>query len=246
MSNVDFIPSANGPFDDWQDNFVKKVNTYKSGWHWAPDTDTEWTLLTADTASKKSTFVIAWAKVKTKQFEHHDEVALTKARHEYESGHPDVPADTSLRIFISRYIRNNPYVTDEQKSDIGIKIPDTVISPNQEANVKLAEPELVGSIKGMEHLKHIIQINYKGKKKFAKEKGVAEISIFIAFTAADVKTAPPISAFKYDNEAARGRYVRVFTDDQEGMRAWYYVCRRYKGKMKTFGPPSVIWGSVIP
>jgi hypothetical protein len=59
------------------------------------------------------------------------------------------------------------------------------------------------------------------KKSVARDSDVFEISIFIAFTSGDVKEAPALSEFKYDDEVIRGNYVRTFTDNQEEMRAWY-------------------------
>jgi hypothetical protein len=61
-----------------------------------------------------------------------------------------------------------------------------------------------------------------------------------------MKIPTQVNNFKYDGEVKRGLYTRTFEPDKEGTRAWYYARLRIKGKSISFGPPSDIWGAVIP
>jgi hypothetical protein len=171
---------------------------------------------------------------------------MKAARKDYEFGKKTDPTDTSLRLFISRYIRNNPMVTVDQKRDIGITVPDDIKTPTSNINSKISENELSSKVKTMAHLIHYNTVTYAGQNSKAKGEGVDEIEIFIAFTTADVKVPPPLSEFKYDGEVKRGLYTREFAPEQEGMRAWYYARLRIKGKKITFGPPSEPWSAIIP
>lgn len=241
-----FIPAARSPFDEWQLNFVTQVDLFKVDWDFTTKIDDEWKLLTQTAAKKKMRWDTINAIIATNNFKPSDVAELKKARKDYEFGKKDLAEDTSLRLFITRYIRNNPSVTFEQKRIIGITLPDDIPTPISDSNAKISGNELISKVRSMSHLIHYNTVNYAGQLTKAKGEGVDQIEVFIAFTAGDVKVAPPLSEFKYDGEVKRGLYTRKFDASQEGLRAWYYARLRIKGKTITFGPPSDIWGAIIP
>ena len=241
----DAIPRSDLLFDPWQDNFVTKVNLYKSGWAWPAEADTEWTLLTNTPGVKKKDWDLRWGKVKTKEFEHKDVVFKDSARQSYESGDVNNPADTSLRLFINRYIRHNPKVSDGQKSDIGITIADETKTPAPGVDVINALREVTGQIMKNEHLYQLSLVTTPGVTSRAKGAGVDAIEVFMAFTEIAVKEAPAAKEFAPVGEASGGYYSHQFEETQEGMKAWYKARKRFKGRPKTWGPFSKPWSGVI-
>jgi hypothetical protein len=239
--NKDFIPAAMLEQAEWEASFFSGVNYYKSGWNWDTDTSTEWTNLT----TKRQRYLNAWTKIRTGSFLHSDEVEFLEARKDYFSGNRFNPADTSVRIFITRHIRNNPLVTNEQKRAIGITVPATTIVPTTPENARI-EVECIGRVKFMKYLQHYLAISEPGATSIAKGKGIAEISVFIAFTEASVKVSPALNAYQYDGPVKRGAYKRDFTPEQEGLRAWYIVRKKLAGKNAAYGPPSEPFSAIIP
>ena len=245
-SNKDYIPRSNAKFNPWQINFTAKVDLFKSGWNWPPSVVNEWKALTDPADSKKQTYDKAWAKVSTGVFDSADEQRLKDARKSYESGDKQNPDDISIRIFINRNIRFNPLVTNDQKIDMKLIVPDEVKTPSPGPEQNIDSLILVGSVKSISKLSHTSAVNRPGAKSKAKGEGVDEIEVFIAFTDADATEAPAMKDFQYDGEVKRGLYKRIFDVLQEGKRAWYYARLRFKGKKITFGPPSDFWDSIIP
>jgi hypothetical protein len=245
-SGEDFIPSGNSKFNSWQINFVAKVELFKSGWDWAPSTVTEWKALTDVADSKKFYFDKAWAKVSTGVFDSADSQRLKDARKTYESGDKLNPEDTSIRMFVNRYIRFNPLVTNDQKVDMKLVVPDEINTPVSDSNAKISGNLLIGTVKSMSKLIHKNVVTHVGSKSMAKGEGVDEIEVYLAITDADVTVAPPMKDFSYDGEVKRGHYTRVFDLSLENKRAWYYARVRIKGKKITFGPPSDFWEAIIP
>jgi hypothetical protein len=195
MKKKDYIPKKDSEFFDFQDTFVKVVDDNKDGWDLSTTADTEWTLLTATTGTKKKLYIDKWEIVKTGSFSRPEKLAFLEARQSYESGKINDPSDTSIRLFISRYIRNNKLVSVDQKAEMGLTIPDDVKSPTSppsEGNL------LVGSVKSATHLAHHNEIGVPGQTSKAKEDYVENIHVFIAFTEANVKTAPELNEFVYD------------------------------------------------
>lgn len=242
MSKKDYIPTSDSEFFDFQDTFVSVVNTNKAGWDFSPTADTEWTLLTNTVGVKKKLYDDTWSIVKTGSFTRPERLAFLNARQSYESGKMYDPTDTSIRLFISRYIRNNKLVTIEQKAAMGLTIPDEVKTPStppSEGNL------LVGSVKSATHLAHHNEIGVPGQDSKAKEDYVENIHVFIAFTDASVKTAPDEKEFVYDGIVKYGVYDRNFAAEQEGKRAWYFAKVMSKGKGGSYGPPSSTWNGVI-
>jgi hypothetical protein len=243
---TDYIPKSNLTFDPWQINLVAKVNLFKASWSWPPEVETEWTLLSATVGKKKLKYDSAWTKVKSKIFDAADTQLLKDSRKDYESGDKLNPADTSIRMFVNRHLRYDPLVTNDQKIAMGLIVPDDIPTPVSDSNSQISGNELVGKVRTMKHLIHFSTVTYAGQLSKAKGEGVDEIEVFIAFTDADVKTAPALSEFKYDGVVKRGLYTRNFDASQEGLHAWYYARLRIKGKNITFGPPSDVWGAIIP
>jgi hypothetical protein len=245
MARKDYIPSSNGDFDDFQDNFVTKANIYMAGWDLSTDALTEWGTLTSSATSKKKRWVDAWAIVKTKSFTKSQEAEMIQARKEYESGHKEISTDTSLRLFITRYIRNNPKVTIPQKVEMRLTQPDEVITDTSPELSKSTEALLEGYVVNGGHLMHRSKVVATGQSGMGKGEGVAEIQVFIGFTEATEINPPAEKDFAYDGTVSRGYYKRTFQISQQGLKAWYYARVMYKGKVKTYGPPSEYWSAVV-
>jgi hypothetical protein len=245
MASKDFIPGPNGDFDNFQDNFVSVVNTYISTWDLPTGAAAEWAALTSATVNKKKRWTDAWAIVKTKNFTKAEEAEMLQARKEYESGHKEISTDTSLRLFITRYIRNNPKVSVQQKVEMGLTKPDEVITDTSPELSKSVEAVLEGKVVGGAHLWQRSKVTNPTQTGLAKGEGVAEIQVFIAFTEATETTAPESKNFAYDGTVSRAYYKRTFDPSQEGLKAWYYARAMYKGKVKTYGPPSAYWSAVV-
>ena len=238
---MSFVPNGNGPFYDFSENYNSVVSLYKATWNLPDQATDELTLL----ATKRDRFVHAWGIVKTKKFYPSDERELLDARQEYESGDPTKPSDTSIRIFITRYIRNNPLVTNKQKVDMGIVIPDEIKTITTDTNAKVTGIEMKGAVSVVRHLSHTITIDYAGTKSKKKPKGAKEVQIFIGYGDALGKNPPDIKTFAYDGVVTAGKYTKSFDAAQEGLRAYYYVRIVVKGRKPVYGTPSVIWSAVI-
>jgi hypothetical protein len=170
---------------------------------------------------------------------------MLEARKDYENGRKDDPEDTSLRLFIARYIRNNPRVTNQQKADMGLTVPDLINSPAPGTGGVNVNVEVSGVIKAMDHLMHRSLVTTPGVISKALGEGVDAIEVHIAYTDAGAKEPPPPTEFSLDGEVKRGNYVRQFAEEQEGMRIWYKARKRFKGKTKTYGPFCRAWSAVI-
>jgi hypothetical protein len=236
-----FIPKGFAAFNEWQGNFVTSVNLFRPGWNWPPTVEDEWKLLTDTSGKKKLRWDIIAAIIVTNNFKPSDEVEMQKSRKDYEFGNRADNADTSLRIFTTRYIRNSPFVTEEQKRIIGILVPDLIKTPTTDTNVKITGIELVGAMKKTQHLIHTILVTTPGSESRALGDGVDGIEVFMAITESSQTTAPPLTQFQLVGEIKRGLYTHTFDVDKVGKLAWYYVRKRLKGKTTTYGPPSLIW-----
>jgi len=242
----DFIKRPDAEFDAWQDNFVTKVNLYKAGWGLSADALAEWTLLTVTPGDKKAEWMVRWAKVKSGEFTHSDIVFKDSSRRSYESGDANNPNDTSLRLFINRYIRHNTKVSDGQKADIGLTIPDENKTPAPGVDGSSVLREVAGQLMKNEHLYQLSLVNTPGVKSLAKGTGVEGIEIFMAFTPpASVIVPPAAKDYAFDGESTGGYYKRQFDEGQEELKAWYKARKRFKGKTKTWGPFSKPWSGTI-
>jgi len=237
----DFIPEGYGEFHAWQKNFVAHVNTYKAGWNWNSDGVNEWDLLTAAGNVKQARWEAAWAIVNTKQFYHSDEQELKEARKAYESGDINNPADTSLRLFVKRYIKYNVRVTDTQKKACRLTVTDTILSaaPDPGASGRVLQLQLIEQ----GHLAQKIGIHYSGIKSRAKPKGIKDILVYMAVQSLTVSTTPEASSFQYVGDVKRASYIAQFTESQVGMKAFYFV--REKSTRGVLGNMSTIIGVVV-
>ncbi|MEI8204803.1 MAG: hypothetical protein WCH34_17420 [Bacteroidota bacterium] len=245
MPSKDFVPHKNSLFDNWQENLVNVANDCKEAWGLSNRALGEWELLTNTSGKKKKRWETIWAVVSSKNFTHSDETELLSARKDYESGNKNNPDDTSLRIFISRYIRFNKNVTVKQKEKMGLTIPKATRSKTLVVDENQLAGNLSGRvIKNMNHC-HVSEIGVPGRKSKALEEGVKSIQVFIAFTPPDVKVAPPIKEFNYDGVADVGKHIHIFEADMGLTRVWYYARREFKEKKNTYGPPSIPWSALI-
>ncbi len=244
MSGINFIPVNNWLFAPWQDNFVSVVNDNMADWDFSADAILEWKRLTNTVGVKKKRFDAVWAIVSTGIFTKVDEEELKIARKDYESG-KNLVIDTSLRLFIGRYIRKNPKVTEAQKTALGITVPDEVKSVAKGTHGFHPGNDLSGKVREASHLGHLIQMTVGGEKSRAKPEGVKEIMIFVAVTEASVTKAPELSSFVFAGLTIAGLLKVSFKPDQEGKRAWFYGQFLYKGKPATYSDPTDIWDAII-
>ena len=249
-TDLDFIPRPNHLFDSWQGNFVIQVNAFKSGWNWNSDATAEWADLTSAPAvlpalygNKQAAWIGYWAIVKSKEFKHSDDVNMKQARKSYESGEPKNLADTSIRIFISRYISRNKNVTPGQKQAMGLTLDSNAIShATGDPTERTIGTGITLGLKKQIHNLQEIDVTYPGTKSKAKRKHIKELMMYCLILPATA-AKPLFSALLYVGDVKRGNYKAQYTDAQEGFKAWYGVVEKTtKGKL---GVPSAVFGVVI-
>jgi hypothetical protein len=245
MVRKDFIPHADSPFNDWQNNFVTRANVYMPSWGLTTAALTEWTLLTNTPGKKKRLWDQAWPTIASRLFDRGDTALKKRARKEYEFGFKDEANDTSLRMYISRYLRNNPLVTTEQRVDLGLRIPDLIRTPSPGADGAGQNMNVEGAIAGMKHFMHRSCVMIPGALHKGLDVGVDAIEVYLVIKEASVKEPPDVKEYTMDGEVKRGYYIREFDFEHEGMRAWYLARIRFKGRKKTFGPYSYPWSGLI-
>ncbi|HEX7415176.1 MAG TPA: hypothetical protein VF411_14115 [Bacteroidia bacterium] len=236
-TGIDYVPAKNNPFDSWQSTFVTQVNLLMGSWNFSTDAVAEWDLLTGTGNVKQARWETIWAKVRTKSFYHSEEVELMAARKAYESGSPESENDTSLRLFIKRYITHNKRVTPVHKSKCGLTVPGEATKADADISKHLEVPQL--KLKNMGHLVHLIEAKYPGTESKAKRKGVKEILMYMALQDANLTTTPAEDSFKYVGDIVRGTFVSRFTAEQEkkNLRAFYMT--REKSTTRKLGNWSI-------
>jgi len=101
---------------------------------------------------------------------------------------------------------------------------------------------VVITLKKMGHLFHLLLITALGKEGRAKEAGVKEIQVYVAYTAA-TDVAPDLDAFKYKGDVSRGLATITHTDANLGQKAWYIA--RVKNTRGELGLPSDPVGFIV-
>lgn len=245
MASKSFIPNANGLFDNWQTQFVKVVNVNSAGWHLSESALTEWAWLTVGAKSKKTRWENSWAIVSTRNFTRSQRAEMLDARKSYEYGKRFNAADTSLRIFISRYLRNNTFVTSQQKAEMGLTVPDTVKSPTTMFTPGVTSNQFQGTVQHATHLTHHNKVVVPGHESKAKAKGINSIQVYIAIKESSDLIPPDVKEFSFAGTVKRGKYIHFFDSSQEGMRAWYFVLLLLNGQQHVEGSPSMFWHAVI-
>ena len=242
MVRKDFIPHQDSLFNNWQDNFVTRANVYIPGWGLTAAALAEWAMLTNTPGKKKLLWDQAWPKVASGLFDRADTALKKRARKEYEFGFEVNAKDTSLRLFISRYLRNNPLVTNEQRADLGLRVPDLIRTPSPGADQNI---NVEGAIANMKHLMHRSCVMIPGALHKGLDVGVDAIEVYLVIKEASENIPPDVKEYTMDGEVKRGYYIREFDSEDEGMRAWYLARKRFKGKKKTFGTFSYPWSGLI-
>ena len=120
----------------------------------------------------------------------------------------------------------------------GTPLADTTRTPAPAPGSK----RVVITLKEMGHLFHTLLVTALGKLGKAKEAGVKEIQVYIAYTAA-TDAAPDTKLFQYAGDVSRGFITITHTDDNIGNKAWYigYV-KNSKGEL---GLPSDPVGFIV-
>jgi hypothetical protein len=222
-TGLDFIPTEISVLVPWQTNFVAVVNANKAGWNWSSDATNEWNLLTGPGNVKQAPFLADYAIVSSKEFKHSDEVNLKTSRQSYISGDPKNPADTSIRLFVKRYIANNIHVTPGQKKAMRLTVVDVVKTPAVDPSGRVLRTSI--SVKKQSNLVIEVEVNYPGTKSRAKQKGVKEVMLYMLVQAASVTTTPdPVTTtYAYIGDMKRGVFIAHFTLTQEGMAALFVM-----------------------
>ena len=244
-NNKDYVPGPDKEFYNFQKNLIDQITTNKSGWHLPTTEAADWTILTDPATGKKFIFENAYDKVATGVYTHGDVQAKDDARASYESSDKADVGDCSIRVYYNRYIKNNQFVSNEQRINMGLPVFDKIKTPTPPAGEKVVNEELSGAIESIFHLKIVSSIVTPKSKSKGKEEGVDAIEVWIAFTDADVKECPNFDSFKIAGEAQRGTCTLSFTPDKEGKRCWIIARKRFKGKTKTYGHFSSPWSSVV-
>lgn len=242
MASKDFIPHSNSEFDSWQRQFVSVAGSNLASWDLPQRAFDEWILLTATPGKNKMRWDAIWQIVSAKNCKSSERLEMRLARKEYESGNKNIIDGTSLRLFISRYIRNNPKVKETQKEIMKLTMPEQKQSAT---SLALMEMTLSGHILEATHLVQVSIVQIGSRKSKAKDSFIKDIQVFIAITDVKQDIAPNMKEFAYDGVVFRGLYRHNFESSQEGMRAWYYVRYMFKGKLSTYGEASKIWDGVI-
>jgi hypothetical protein len=245
MPDHDYIPGGDHEFDNWQSNFVNQVNTFLPLWNLSDAALDEWDLLTNTQKKKKLRWEKTWRVVASKGYKRSDIAEKKAARKDYENGHRNNIEDTSLRIFIARYIRNNPLVTIVQKKKCRLTIPADRHTPTTESNSDFGD-SLTVAIWRMSHFKHIIKVYVPGKKSVAKGKGIDSIQVYLAITDVNFAAPPKITEYRYDGTVVRGFHSHTFDQNEAGLLAWYITRKIMKGNRKKLGIPSIPYSAIIP
>ena len=101
---------------------------------------------------------------------------------------------------------------------------------------------VVITLKKMGHLFHQLLITALGKEGRAKEEGVKEIQVYVAYTAAN-EVAPDLESFNYKGDVSRGLATITHTDANLGQKAWYIA--RVKNTRGELGLPSNPVGFIV-
>jgi hypothetical protein len=110
----DYIPRPDGDFDIWQDQFMTGVTPNIVTWKIDPANF-------ATLAPLQAAWKSAWLIGKDKGTRSSAQViAKDEARQHYE---------TALRVFVKQWIRGNTLVTDDQRRNIGVTVPDSERTP---------------------------------------------------------------------------------------------------------------------
>jgi hypothetical protein len=172
---------------------------------------------------KQARFLAAWAIVSSKEFMHSDEKELKEAIQSYVSGDKSNPADTSIRLFIKRYIANNIHVTPTQRMAMRLTEEVDVKTPAVDPSGRILNTYI--SVKKQSHLVIEVEVTYPGTKSKKKQKGVKEVMLYELVQAANVTTIPDpeTTTYKYIGDMKRGVFTSHFTLSQEGMAALYVM-----------------------
>jgi hypothetical protein len=241
----DYVPGPDKEFNTFQANLIKQITDNKSGWHLPTTEAADWAILTDAATGKQIIFEKAYAKVATGVFTRGEVQAKDDARAAYESSDKNDVDDCSIRVYYNRYIKNNQFVTNEQRVNMGLPVFDKTKTPTPPAGEKVVNEELTGAIESLFHLKIVSSIVTPLSKSKGKEEGVDAVEVWIALTEAEKKECPGYDSFKIAGEAQRGSCTLSFEPDKEGKRCWFIARKRFKGKTKTYGHFSAPWNSVI-
>jgi len=236
----DYVPHKDPDFSNFEKTFITEVTANKSTWHLPTTEAAAFTVLTG----KQAIWQTKYGVVASGSFTHADVQGKDDAREAYVTGNKTDPDDCSIRIYYMRYMRNNPYVTNEQRVKMGLPVFDETKTPTPPAGEKSVNEELAGAILSNPHLKVTSSVLTPGQKSKAKGEDVAYIEVLIAFTAPDEK-CPPEEVFKKAGEVSRGFCTLTFTSDQVGRRVWMIARKVFKGKVKTYGHFCAPWSTIV-
>jgi len=217
----DYVPRGDHEFDDWQDNILPYIAANLVAWG-IPQA-------AYDAAQAlQQPWLDAWAVAKNPPNRTSADVqAKDDARQAYES---------ALRDIIQQYIAKNPAVTNQQREEMDITVPDTTRTP-----APVPDHAPMASVTKIEHLQHTLRSTDPQQPASRKKpKGVKRTLIFRAFG----EEAPTEeSSYEYFGSATRFTRRVQFTQSQVGQRCWYIL--KYENARGETGPSTAAFSAVV-
>jgi hypothetical protein len=146
-SGINFIPGPNGEFDDWQTNFVIKVNTFKAGWNWNSDAVAEWNLLTGPGNVKQ-------ARCENVMFAECESILDVKEKYESFWNYLNPRSETVVFVSRVRIVEE----TVEEKAETATPFRSIVRAEMAKALAKAFSEELLGYL-GEDKMREVVRMN---------------------------------------------------------------------------------------
>jgi hypothetical protein len=221
MSKADFIPSADGAFNEWQNVCFTYIQAHKAAWYISD-------LAVSRVAALKTDFEAKFAIVENPAT--HTPVAVqakNDARKIYEA---------ELRTLIRSNVTYNQIVTDANRTAMRLPIHSTGHTP---APTPTTYPELEIDSSVIRRL--IVHYKDNGKESKAKPAGVHGVEIRWA-----ILSAPPARVNELVNSAfdTHTPYTLEFDENDRGKAV--YLCLRWENTRGEKGPWSEIVCAFVP
>jgi hypothetical protein len=221
MHNIDFVPSADGKFNEWQGILFAYLFEHAAAWG-VPSDKAQATL------ALKAAWEVKFAAAENPATRTSAAVlAKSEARKAYEA---------PLRILIKAYVTYNPLVGDEDRVNMGLPIHSEARTP---APVPTTYPEMEVDSSVIRRLS--IHFRDSGGDKKAKPAGVHGAEIRWA-----ILPAPPAKVSEVTNSAfdTRTPFTLAFEEDQRGKTVYFCLC--WENTRGEKGPWSEIVSAIVP
>lgn len=211
---TDFVPRTEEDFNDWQGNYLPKLVANAVAWGIPPavvlnnqNAGTDWT---------------------AKYAVGNDEADPTSAQRQAKNDSRKA-FTLIIRSTVKQYITPNPAVTNADRLDLGVTVPDTTRS-----RVPVPDHPPVQIINKIIHKQHELRITDPDNPATkSKPKGVARINVFRY-----IGTAPPVNISQYSliGSATKAKFVSKLDDEDVGKKAFYIT--QYENTRGERGPVS--------